>query len=113
LCQARGDGEVITECSVETDKGVKVADVAWCSDAFLARHGLETPFTDAPELCAEVISPSNSEREMDEKRTLYFSRGATEVSLASEEGQIRTFGPEGERQSSVLVSDQSIDESGT
>jgi Uma2 family endonuclease len=86
--QARGDGEVITECSVETDKGVKVADVAWCSNAFIGRHGLETPFTEAPELCVEVISPSNSEREVDEKRALYFSRGATEVWLVSEEEQM-------------------------
>jgi Uma2 family endonuclease len=104
LWHAGDDGEVITECSIDTEKGVKVADVAWCSETFLARHGLETPFTEAPELCVEVISPSNSKREMDEKIALYFSRGAMEVWLVSEEGQIRVFGPEGEMQGSLLIS---------
>jgi Uma2 family endonuclease len=104
LWQAGGDGEVITECSIETDKDVKVADVAWCSDAFIGKHGLETPFTEAPQVCVEVISPSNSEREMDEKMALYFSRGALEVWLVSEEGHTRIFGPDGELQSSLLIS---------
>jgi len=96
-------GEVITECSVETDKGVKVADVAWCSDAFLARHGLETPYTEAPELCVEVVFPSNSDREMEEKIALYFARGALEVWLVYEDERLRVFDPVGEMQGSSLV----------
>lgn len=100
------EGEVITECSVDTDKGVKVADVAWCSPAFIERHGLETPFTEAPEICVEIVSPSNSEREMQEKRALYFARGAKEVWIVSEEGESRFFGPEGERGRSALMPDE-------
>ena len=53
-------GEALVECSILTGKGVKVADVVWCSPAFLARHGYETPYTQAPELCVEVTSPSNT-----------------------------------------------------
>jgi len=98
-------GEVITECSVATSKGVKVADVAWCSPAFIDRHGLETPFSEAPELCVEIVSPSNSEQEMVEKRQLYFERGAIEVWIVSEEGHTRVFGAEGLMTTSQLATD--------
>lgn len=98
-------GEVITECSVETDKGVKVADVAWCSPEFIDRHGLETPYPEAPEICVEVVSPSNSGREMEEKAALYLSRGAKEVWIAEESGAVRVYGPEGVRENSELAAD--------
>ena len=76
LIQLKLEGKVFSECSVKTPKGVKVADVAWASAAFLAKNEMKTPFDVAPELCAEVVSPSNSEAEMVQKRDLYFSRGA-------------------------------------
>jgi len=98
-------GEVITECSVETDKGVKVADVAWCSLEFIGRHGLETPYPEAPEICVEIVSPSNSRREMEEKAGLYFARGAKEVWIVSEAGETRVLGPEGYRERSRLALD--------
>ena len=100
-------GKMFTECSIETDLGVKVADIAWCSGDFFAKHGFETPYTMAPELCVEVISPSNSDRQMQGKMALYFNRGAKECWLVTEEGQVRFFGPEGEREHSsfgVVVS---------
>ena len=93
-------GRIIPECSIETDAGVKVADVAWCSNDFMQKHGVVTPFTAAPEICVEVISPSNSGRQMQEKMALYFQRGAKECWLVTEDGQVRFFGSEGERQES-------------
>lgn len=101
--RAMAGGRVIVECSVDTDKGVKVADVAWCSDAFLERHGLETPFSEAPEICVEIVSPSNSEREMEEKRGLYFARGAREVWIVPEEGETRYYAQEGRLRGSRLM----------
>ena len=95
-------GTVISECSIATDFGVKVADVAWCSDDFLRKHGVETPFTKAPEICVEVISPSNSGQQMREKLALYFQRGAKECWLVSESGHVRFFDSEGEREKSYL-----------
>ncbi|MEQ1530546.1 MAG: Uma2 family endonuclease [Methylococcales bacterium] len=71
-------GEVLVECSIQTSEGVKVADVAWCSKAFLKQHGYETPFSQAPEICVEVVSPSNSRQEMREKVQLYLAAGAEE-----------------------------------
>ena len=97
------EGKVINECSIATDAGVKVADVAWCSDDFLREHGIETPFTEAPELCVEVISPSNSEQQMQNKMALYFQHGAKECWLVSEDGDVRFFDCDGERKKSYLI----------
>ena len=93
-------GKAFTECSIKTDVGVKVADVAWCSDHFFQKHGFETPYTAAPEICVEIVSPSNSDKQMQEKMALYFNRGAKEFWLVTEKGEVRFFDCEGERQES-------------
>ena len=72
-------GEVVTECSIQTSDGVKVADVAWLSEAFVHEFGIVTPFPKAPELCIEIVSPSNSKIEIQTKIDLYLARGADEV----------------------------------
>jgi len=81
-------GAIITECSVQTREGVKVADVAWASDDFIARHRGENPFCEAPELCVEILSPSNTMMEMDEKKELYFARGAREFWICDKNGNL-------------------------
>lgn len=72
-------GEASAEVSVLTTAGVLVADVAWRSAEFLRQHKFETPYTSAPELCIEVVSPSNSVKEMNEKLAAYLAAGALEV----------------------------------
>jgi len=98
-------GEAISECSIDTPEGVKVADVAWCSPEFLARHGYETPYSSAPEICVEIRSPSNSEEEIRFKVGLYLEQGAKEVWIVLETGSVRFFGPEGERSESSFPID--------
>ena len=97
LAKLFNDGEVLVECAVATHAGVKVADVAWMSGDFAARHGDVSPYPAAPELCIEVISPSNAPAEMTEKIHLYLGYGAREVWTVSDAGDIRIHGPEGER----------------
>ena len=94
--QNRSDGKVITECSVETTKGVKVADVAWGSDGFFQENGLETPYQQAPEVCVEISSPSNTEGEIQEKIGLYLARGAVEVWVCDEDGVVKFYSYKGE-----------------
>ncbi|MEE8523364.1 MAG: Uma2 family endonuclease [Thermoanaerobaculia bacterium] len=67
LSRRRRRGEVIAECSIQTSDGVKVADVAWASDEFIAKFGYETPYRKAPEICVEITSPSNSAAEIEHK----------------------------------------------
>jgi Uma2 family endonuclease len=96
------DGGILPECSVLTRIGIRVPDVAWASSSFLAAYDEITPFMRAPEICVEVISPSNVEAEIEEKKRAYLSAGAEEVWLVSEEGSIRYFGPDGERPASAF-----------
>jgi Uma2 family endonuclease len=79
-------GEALTECSIQTTAGVKVADVAWCSKAFIKQYGYETPYSHAPELCIEIVSPSTSKEEMSNKVQLYLQAGAEEVWIVWENG---------------------------
>jgi Uma2 family endonuclease len=91
------DGGILPECSILTSIGIRVPDVAWASSSFLAAYGEITPFMRAPEICVEVISPSNVEAEIEEKKRAYLAAGAEEVWLVSEEGSIRYFGASGEK----------------
>lgn len=102
LSEQAGEGIVITEASILTPAGVKVADVVWLSDRFSAEHGEATPFPAAPELCVEVISPSNTRLEMQEKSRLYFDQGAREVWFCDEEGILVFLSPQGQLEVSGL-----------
>ncbi|MBI3154381.1 MAG: Uma2 family endonuclease [Burkholderiales bacterium] len=89
----RPGGRVIVECSIQTSDGVRVADVAWASDARLARFGEATPFPGAPELCVEIMSPTNSWAEMHMKAALYLEAGAEEVWIQTLDGQRSVIHP--------------------
>jgi Uma2 family endonuclease len=81
LCQllAPLGGQASVEAPIATTSGLFVADVAWASPQFLDLHGGETPLMSAPELCIEVVSPSNSVREIQEKIAAYIAAGAREA----------------------------------
>ena len=79
LRRLRSDGTTFIECAIETDIGVRVPDVSWASPDFMSRHGTPSPLPRAPELCIEVLSPSNSEPEMQQKTAAYLAAGAIEV----------------------------------
>jgi Uma2 family endonuclease len=99
----QGQGKVITECSIQTSQGVKVADVAWISDAFFARYGYDTPYKRAPEICVEIVSPSNSKGEMEEKIELYLAKGAKEVWIVPEKGDTEFYTYEGRIENSTEI----------
>lgn len=84
-------GQIITECSIQTPEGVKVADVAWASDAFIEEWDTVTPFPCAPELCVEIVSPSNSREEMRIKTALYLEAGAQEVWIVYLDSHMEMF----------------------
>ena len=88
-------GTALVEGSVFTSDGVRVPDVVWASAAFMARHGELTPFPQAPEICVEVRSPSNTDAEMAYKTQLYLDAGAVEVWIVDENGGWRVFDAQG------------------
>jgi Uma2 family endonuclease len=89
-------GQAFVEASVLTRLGLTVADVAWASDDFMVRHGTETPFTSAPELCVEIASPTNSRKELREKMEAYLAAGAREAWIVFPESQrFELYGADG------------------
>ena len=101
LRQQLQSGKVVTECPISTSEGVKAADVAWISSERIARSKKNNILTIAPEICVEVISPSNSKREIEEKKHLYFEAGANEVWICDLEGQVFFFLEDGAEASST------------
>ena len=91
LTKLMPDGEVIPECPVSTADGVRAVDVAWASTQRWNELGNRACFTQAPEICVEVISPSNSEEEIREKTGLYFDAGAREVWICGVFGKMTFF----------------------
>ena len=85
------EGRVLTECPISTADGVKAADVAWASPERMADLGAKACFPRAPEICVEVMSPSNTEEELHEKMALYFDAGAREVWLCAKGGAMSFF----------------------
>ncbi len=96
-------GKIIMNCSIQTSDGVKVADVAWASDAFIEKYGYNTPYNKAPEICVEITSPSNSTGEIEEKIQLYLAKGAIEVWIVDENGTTSFYSYEGQIANSVEV----------
>ena|SRR5207249_3979271 len=90
-------GRVLTECPISTADGVKAADVAWASPECMRGLGRRVCFIRAPEIVVEVISPSNSDVEIQEKMALYFDAGAKEIWLCAEDGAMSFFGPDAAR----------------
>ena len=82
-------GRVLSECPISTADGVKAADVAWASPQRLRELGKRACFPKAPELCVEILSPSNTEAEIEEKTALYFDAGAREVWICALSGAMK------------------------
>jgi Uma2 family endonuclease len=98
------EGRSITECPISTADGVRAADVIWLSPERKPEIAEMKCFVKAPEICVEVISPSNSQREMREKKALYFAAGALEVWFCQTNGTMVFFlgaDSAGEKQSRI------------
>lgn len=93
-------GTAMTECGVFTDEGVRVPDVAWASNDFIALYGDATPLPQAPEICVEVRSPSNTDAEMALKVRAFLGAGAVEVWIVSDHGALQVFDANGEQAAS-------------
>ncbi len=91
LKQLLPEGESLTECPISTADGVRAADVAWVTAESWRSLGNRACFVDAPEICVEIVSPSNSEEEIREKMALYFDAGAQEVWICGVFGQMAFY----------------------
>jgi Uma2 family endonuclease len=97
------EGQVVAETPVLTPDGVKVTDAAWFSSAYWEELENQRPpaLKRAPEICIQILSPSNSPAEMTEKRALYLAAGAREVWLCGSHGNIDFYAPDLSNRSTV------------
>ena len=105
LRQKMAGGISLTECPVQTEEGVKAVDVAWVSRERRASRENDPVYLIAPEFCVEIISPSNSEAELKERRQLLFQKGALEFWLCGPEGEMSSRDPGGVISQSRLCPD--------
>jgi Uma2 family endonuclease len=91
LREQKREGKVLTECPISTSEGVKAADVAWCSKDIWEETKDEVCFVRCPEICVEVLSPSNTKSEIEEKKRLYFEAGAIEFWTCAGDGTMHFF----------------------
>lgn len=96
-------GEALVECAIATKQGTKVADVAWASNERIERIKTEVECSIAPEICVEVVSYSNTQREIRGKSKLYFDAGALEVWHCAENGTMTFYSPSGKMPNSALA----------
>ena len=101
----RKDGKILTECAIHTDNGTRVTDVSWASRETYRIIKDETECSVAPEICIEILSSSNTEEEIEEKKALYFAKGAKEFWLCQRDGRLEYFDGSGELIQSVYFPD--------
>jgi Uma2 family endonuclease len=102
IITARCGGEGVTEVSVLTDRGVRVPDVVWMPAERWAACKDQSPLEIVPDVCVEVLSPSNTRQEIEMKIGAYLRGGAREVIVVGLKGEIEIFGPQGRREASEL-----------
>ena len=95
-------GKATVEAAVSTSDNVKVPDVIWAPREFFEKYGEVFALPVAPDICVEVLSPTNRTAEIDSKRGLYFGNGAREVWICGLEGEMEFYTPTGQTERSVL-----------
>jgi len=90
------------QVSVYTDRGIRVPDVVWMPAARWLEAKGQDPLLFVPDVCVEVVSPSNTRREILMKVGAYLRDGAREAIVAGLKGEVEFFGPGGKLEASAL-----------
>lgn len=99
-------GEASIEVPVLTEIGVRVPDAVWLPDHRRQELLSKQPLLAAPDNCVEVLSPSNTQEELQMKTRAYLDAGAREVVwLDPDTKRVRFFGAQGEAATSQFVVD--------
>ncbi len=95
-------GRAFFEKGVKTSNGTKVPDGGWISRDRRAKKRPGPSLSPAPEICIEILSKTNTRREIEEKKRLYFEAGALEFWRCELDGKMNFFSPEGQMPASRL-----------
>ncbi len=81
-------GRAKPECPMLTSDGVNAVDVGWYSMLRHRQVAGQTACEIAPEICVEILSPSNTPNEIENKFRLYFDAGAEECWVCDLKGNM-------------------------
>jgi Uma2 family endonuclease len=95
--------QVWPEIGIHTADGVKAPDLALAAPDFAEVTDARGFLVHAPEICIEIMSPSNTWEEMRHKTLLYLAAGAKEAWVCDEAGKLRFFDGTGELPTSGLA----------
>jgi Uma2 family endonuclease len=102
LTRQRPEGTTLAEFPIETEIGMRVPDIVWVSPELMRARRIEGELHGAPDLCIEVLSPTNTRIEMAEKTAAYLAAGAKEVWLVGDDGVPQIHTSEGQVAASAL-----------
>lgn len=80
-----------TFASLRTSDGVKAIDIAWLASDRRREVDSAVCLAQAPEICVQILSPSNTGEEISEKIELYFEAGAKEVWICNQSGTVEFY----------------------
>ena len=98
-------GEAAVGPQILTGEGVKVPSACWLHPDRYTEASDPDPFIIAPEICVEVLSPSNTPDELEQKRALYFAAGALEVWICDRSNNMSFYCASGVLQKSSVCPD--------
>jgi len=74
LIQLLPSGRAMPECPISTADGVKAVDLAWLANDRVELRERPLILTSSPEICIEILSPSNTSAEIGRKTRPLFRR---------------------------------------
>jgi len=95
--------QVWSEVGLHTADGIKAPDLLAAAPDFQESVDARGFLLSAPDLCIEVMSPSNSWEEMRHKTLLYLAAGAREAWVCDQAGELHFFDGSGECDESSVV----------
>jgi ABC-type polysaccharide/polyol phosphate transport system ATPase subunit len=91
LARSLPNGHVLVDVPIQTHDGIRMADVAWISDARRSTLCREPAYSGAPEICVHLPGPERAESEVNKTMAILFKTGAVENWLVDVIGNIKTF----------------------
>jgi Uma2 family endonuclease len=98
LDRLRPEGLSLVDGTVSTLEGTKIPDTVWYGETRVAARASATDTTLSqvtPNLCVEVLSPSDSESDIEGKIVAYFNVDVREVWGCDLQGNMTFHGPKG------------------
>jgi ABC-type branched-subunit amino acid transport system ATPase component len=91
LARSLPDGHVLVDVPIETNDGIRKADVAWISNARRSTLCREPAYSGAPEICVHLPGVERGEYEVHKTIPLLYRKGAIENWICESNGKLQVM----------------------